>query len=214
MEHNIDAQCGPEINIKYESALQPNSYITPVVKVEYNCKNEIKPNDEIQIYTDLSEVVKGLDLPSPTVKCLSIYRTFWEKITLIYDAIKRNRLSNNSIPPVNVPFSPGNNRLSRHWYDVYQLIEKGYSKKAISDYLDVFKDVIKVKNLLYPSGKTNYKDCIGGALFLTPEDTTGLERDYKAMQDNGMFSEEPPNFDHLIEKLKTLEAELNKLLSK
>ncbi len=77
----------------------------------------------------MKNVLKCYNAP---IRTLSPLRTFWEKITLLHSENKR---------PKEKTFG---DRLSRHYYDVYQLIKTGISDIALKD-LSLLLGVIQHK---------------------------------------------------------------------
>lgn len=70
------------------------------------------------------------------VRIVSIHRTFFEKITILHR--EANRMNGN------YP-----SRYSRHFYDVYQMIQKGIADQSIKQ-LELLKHVIAFKKEILP----------------------------------------------------------------
>lgn len=70
---------------------------------------------------------------------------------------------------------------------------------------------MKHKKVFFNGANYNYDACLQGAFCLVPndQDIIELERDYKAMVDNGMFFVKPPSFREIIDELRKLEELIN-----
>lgn len=178
-----------------------SSYLQERVLLELGGKNKITPSKSIQLQPYIQSEQPSLVLPVPKVDVLASERTFWEKATLIHAECHREKTKANA------------ERLSRHWYDLYQLSQSQIGSSALAD-LDLLDDVVKQKTVLYPSGWANYDACLGG-IRLAPNEATAkaLGEDFEQMKASGMFWEDPPSFSEILEELSELESTINKLFS-
>ncbi len=196
---------GEQIEFYYKSLVtKSHVYLRDHVLIEFGMRNSIEPFAKQNISPYLSTILQqhslNIDLPHPHIDTLSPARTFWEKATLIHVECHRGRLTS----------SP--ERLSRHWYDLYKLIHHSIGQVALND-INLLKDVITFKKAFFNASYANYEDCLNKQFRLIPDasNLTGLEKDYHAMIDSGMFYKTPPKFDDIIETLKKLEAEMNEI---
>jgi len=106
-------------------------------------------------------------------------------------------------------------RLSRHWYDLAMLADCDHGQAAIEDRA-LLADVVKHKKVFYNASYANYDACLVGQLKLIPEDTVlaALRDDFHRMIGAGMFIGEPPTFDAIVDRLRELEAMINKSCSR
>ncbi|MCJ7581821.1 MAG: nucleotidyl transferase AbiEii/AbiGii toxin family protein [Candidatus Aminicenantes bacterium] len=173
-------------------------YNLPHVKMEFGSHTGTKPNG---IYTIISWVAEEFPdvFESPEFKIVSLYaeRTFWEKVTILHAEYHRDKTS------------PMRMRLSRDLYDLYCMAEHELGKKALSNF-DLLKEVVEHKQLYFFSARAKYEEVKPGTLCLVPPDfrLSELESDYKKMKE--MFTEDPPNFNELISKIKEIENHINK----
>jgi hypothetical protein len=119
-------------------------------------------------------------------------RTFWEKATAIHVFCRGGKIR-------------GDDRFSRHWYDVVSLDKAGHAAAAISD-RDLAERVARHKSMFFrerdESGDyIDYTAAVAGDLRLVPEGRrlTELANDYARMVDDGLFLDPPPAFESLIE---------------
>ena len=99
-------------------------------------------------------------------------------------------------------------RQSRHYYDVVRLYQNELGQAAIRD-TDLLLKVASHKEVFFPAAWARYVDAKPGTLRIVPPDArlTELEQDYRKMQE--MIFGEPPAFEHLLEVLRRIEAEIN-----
>lgn len=184
----------------YPSAVEnTDAYLRSSVLIEFGGRNATLPQDTMTIVPDVAAHVKGLAFPTAQVAVLSPMRTFWEKATLIHVECHR--------PDLRI----GAGRLSRHWYDLARLADHEVGHKALAD-TELLRDVLCVKKTFYRSGFSHYERCLAGALRLIPDAAFlhALQQDYQAMLDARMFYGETLSFDRIVERLTTLEREINR----
>ncbi len=191
---------GEKLYIHYPSAFDDKSvgYLSSSVLLEFGGRNITEPNEERKVSPYISRVLSGYLFPDPIVTVLALQRTYWEKATLIH--VECNRPNER----------PEKSRLSRHWYDLYQM------SNNLSDFqsLDAYKilhDVVRYKKVFFHYSYANYDLCLTGSLQLVPKGKlqTALEVDFKSMIDVGMFYNEPPSFQKILDRLTQVEQILN-----
>jgi hypothetical protein len=129
------------------------------------------------------------------VRVLGAERTFWEKATILHAISNGSKLRA---------------RMSRHYYDVGEMVGSSIYNKAIQN-IDLLIKVAEHKALFFKDNKARYDLAKPGSLRLVPPDEhlVQLNDDYRQMQQ--MFFEDPPAFDQIIEKLRGIEKEINKI---
>jgi hypothetical protein len=189
--------------IPYPTCLDSgDTYLPESVLLELGGKNEITPSSQLQLEPYIRSVVPSLEFPLPTVAVLAPERTYWEKATLIHAECNRKNVKANA------------GRLSRHWYDLFQLNRSEIGSAALNN-PKLLEEVVNQKNVLYPSGWANYNDCLGN-LRLIPDGQSlkSLEKDFDQMIKNAMFWKEPDSFQNILEELSKLETTINNLFDK
>ena len=193
-----ESERGKEIHISYMSAIDTvNPYLREVVKLEFGGRNSVNPQRPSTVVSDLAKHVPNLIFPSADVDVLVAERTFWEKATLAHSECKRAMMKTGG-------------RMSRHWYDLYELSKDSIGQSALND-IDLLADVVLYKNTFYYAGYAKYDECLFGKLNLIPNSAgiTALESDYQQMIDERMFYRHPPTFEEIMEHLATLQKEIN-----
>jgi hypothetical protein len=130
------------------------------------------------------------------VIALDAERTFWEKVTLIHAENHR---------PADKPF---HNRLSRHYSDVAQIFRSELGAKAIAN-TALLEQVVKHKQVFFPSGWANYDTAKPGSLKLVPDTETVnlLRSDFESMKE--MFFGEVESFNSVMTTIRELQEALN-----
>jgi hypothetical protein len=184
---------------RYYASGPESAYLRDHILIEFGVRNSTEPHEEHTVKTLLSQLPfeKPLSLPEAKVDVLSVIRTFWEKATLIHVACHRKRLRENP------------DRQSRHWYDLAMLIQAGLDKRALSQ-REILESVVKHKKAFFNAPYAHYDDCLNKKFRLIPDedDEIHLRRDYKNMIDAGMFSQEPVEFQEILNILKSFESVL------
>ncbi|MGD0747941.1 MAG: nucleotidyl transferase AbiEii/AbiGii toxin family protein [Acidimicrobiales bacterium] len=176
-------------------------YLTERVKIEFGARNQVTPSESHTVTPYVGTVLEQAEvsLPTPLVDVLSGERTFWEKATLAHDECNRADLSRGSA-----------DRISRHWYDLAMLADHRIGASALED-RELLAQVVTVKKAFFARSSSHYDDCLSGAIRLVP-DTDGisaLRADYEAMIVAGMFRGEPPTFNAILDRVRTLEGVIN-----
>ncbi len=135
-------------------------------------------------------------IPATEVCTVSAERTFWEKATILHQ--EANRPEDKSMPL----------RYSRHYYDLYQLSQKGIFKKALEQ-IEMLPDVARFKMKFFRCGWAKYNEARPGMLKLTPPGyrIDELMKDYNSMQ--AMLFGHIPTFDDIMAGIASLEMKIN-----
>jgi len=128
-----------------------------------------------------------------SIRVLGAERTFWEKATILHAIRNGSKLRA---------------RMSRHYYDVFAMVDSPIFNKAIEN-IDLLLKVAEHKALFFKDVKARYDLAKPGSLLLMPknEHIAQLNADYEQMQQ--MFFEDSPSFENILEKLKIAENKIN-----
>lgn len=129
------------------------------------------------------------------VSIVSIARTFWEKLLILYAEV--NRPADKKTPA----------RYSRHYYDVYMIFRSPYFPFLIQD-LKLFEEVKAFKSKYYRTSWSKVEDSSLSNIHIIPgEDRLNeISLDYSKMAE--MIFEDRPSFDDITKGLKKLEIRL------
>lgn len=158
-----------------------------------------QPHETYKIKSYAAEMFPELfSSPDAEVRSIKAERTFWEKITILHQEAHRPESS------------PQPHGYSRHYYDVFQLAESNVKDSALSD-LSLFREVVDFKKKFYPRFWARYDLAVPGTIRLYPPEHVlhSLAKDYVQM--HIMIYGQYPDFEVMINRIKLLEVELNKI---
>ena len=178
-----------------------NLYIKPTIRLEFGARGGTIPKEDKYIKPYIAEIFPNLFKQSRClVPVLSAERTFWEKITILH-SLYHKHIAGKKI----------GHRMSRHYYDVYILNQKGISENALKE-KDLLKEVTKNNMIFFKDNNVSYETSAIGTLKLCPSDEMRIElkKDYNDMQE--MFMHEQISFEDIINNIYKLEQEINNLV--
>ena len=134
--------------------------------------------------------------PSTEVLTVLPERTFWEKVTILHREAFR---------PEDRPFPL---RYSRHYYDLYKMMQTRIKDKALQDN-DLLERVVRFKDKFYRCPWARYDLAKRGTMKLLPPEynVAKLRSDYEHMQ-NMLFGERP-SFEEIMNAIARLEKDIN-----
>lgn len=172
-------------------------YVQPIVRFEFGARGVQLPAEQIDIVPYLHQAFPDLLTDGLVgVKVLGVERTFWEKATILHMLFHQDTTK------------PLADRMSRHYYDMAQLIKHEAKERAL-DKLDLLTQVAHHKSVFFKSAKANYEDAKPGSLRLTPNDelAAALRKDYAGMRE--MIIGDAPTFDEILATIETFQVEIN-----
>lgn len=124
-------------------------------------------------------------------------RTFWEKVTILHREAMRT--------PERGPMP---SRYSRHYYDLWCMIQAG-TKDAALKKLDLLDEVVSFKRKFYRCSWARYEQATSKEIRLMPPEhaLSDLKEDYRHMQ-NMIFGPRPP-FEDILAAIQELEVEIH-----
>ena len=99
-------------------------------------------------------------------------------------------------------------RMSRHYYDMAQLIGHEAKERALEN-IGLLTHVAHHKSVFFKSAWANYDEAKPGSLRLVPNANlaAALRKDYAGMQE--MIIGDAPKFDEILTTIKAFETEIN-----
>lgn len=160
---------------------ETDGYIRPAIKIEAGAKS-------------------ALNLSVSNVVTVEVERTFWDKIVILHGL--RNWFDRRG------DLRGGGQRVSRHYYDVYQLLTSGTGNAALAD-PELGRDCVRHARMFFNSPDLGLATAYPGTFALMPAEPmiADLRRDYTAM--SGMIFAEVPPFDAMLESIREFEMQLN-----
>jgi len=174
------------------------SYVRSSVKIEFGARADHWPVETTTIVPYVANISGNLSIDGSSVRVLAAERTFWEKATILH--MIYHYPSEKNVPP----------RMSRHYYDIYAMVDSPIYKRALES-ISLLKHVAEHKTLFFKANWAHYEEATPGTLQLVPRDdqVNQLKNDYRQMQQ--MFFEKPPSFERIIEKLRVIEKQINRI---
>ena len=173
------------------------SYVKPIVRFEFGARGVHLPAEVREISPYVHQAFPDLlGSGGVDVKVLGVERTFWEKATILHMLYHQD------------PAKPLSDRMSRHYYDMAQLISHEAKASAIAS-LDLLEQVAHHKSVFFKAAWANYEYAKPGTLKLMPnaELTAALRRDYSGMRE--MIIGDTPGFDDILGAIEAFEGEIN-----
>ena len=174
-----------------------SGYVKPIVRFEFGARGVHLPAEVREISPYVHQAFPDLlGSGGVDVKVLGVERTFWEKATILHMLYHQD------------PAKPLADRMSRHYYDMAQLIGHEAKKRAVGS-LDLLEQVAHHKSVFFKAAWANYEDAKPGSLRLMPnaELAVALRRDYSGMRE--MIIGDAPNFDDILGAIEAFAAEIN-----
>lgn len=130
-----------------------------------------------------------------TIKSVNPVRTFYEKLLILHREANR---TSGQYPQ----------RYSRHFYDVYQMINS-FVKKESFENMSLLWDVIEFNKKFYPYSWAGYDSIYLGELKLISNESALIffAKDYQNMKN--MIFQDPPKFEEIMRTLKQFQTEMN-----
>lgn len=194
----IDDNDPQTVKIVYPNSFSDSS-ILQEIRLEIGALAAWTPVKEAMITPYSAQLYERLFM-QPFTEVLTVLpeRTFWEKVTILHREAFR---------PEERPFP---SRYSRHYYDLYKMMNSAVKDNALADN-DLLERVVKFKDKFYRCPWARYNLAHRGTMKLLPPDynIAKLRADYEHMQ-NMLFGEKP-TFDEIMSAIAKLEAEINEV---
>jgi hypothetical protein len=188
------------ILIQYPTVIEHPDYIKPRVKVEIGSRSLKDPYTDRSFRSIISDVFsdKPYSDNDITIPCVNPERTYLEKMFLLHEEFQK--------PEDKIRVD----RLSRHLYDLHEISNSKYKKKAHDPQL--ISDIIAHRERFNGMNGVDYDSHFPPNLNPIPPDVylDAWKADYKKMQDE-MIPGDSPSFKDLIDKIKEEVAEFNEL---
>ena len=173
--------------------------ILPVIRLEIGALAAWTPAEYLPITPYAAQrYPKLFQDPSTDVLTVLPKRTFWEKVTILHREAYR---------PEDKTFP---SRYSRHYYDLYCMMNSPVKDMAFAD-IALLAKVVEFKEKFYRCPWARYEDAKVGTMKLMPPERNlqALREDYTHMQ-NMIFGDKP-DFDAILQGIEQLEKEINAL---
>ncbi len=183
----------PEIiKVNYQSVFEEILYLSNRVLIELGAMSLIEPHTKTEINSIIDEHYPETVFTEKGFLTNTVIpeKTFLEKMILLHEEFQK---------PVE---KIRHERMSRHLYDIGQIIKTGYGQKALKD-IKLFNSIVEHRKKLTAVKTVNYENLTIEKLeILPPTKFYNLyKKDYMEMQENMIYGENL-DFDKLIEMIK------------
>ena len=188
----ISDQDPETIKINYKSVFSEIEYIPQRVLIEIGARSSSEPFERKQVNSIIDEYFSNLPISEKpfSVNVIRPEKTLLEKMILLHEEFSK---PNEKIRHF---------RMSRHYYDIAQIIVTDYGKNALQN-KELFKRIIKHRAVYTPVKTVDYSKLKMETLKLFPNKKI-LElykKDYKQMKESMIYGEKP-NFEEIPEIIK------------
>ena len=184
----------------YPTVTAVEGYIRQAVKIESGAKSALDPNREATIRPYITDDVASLNLDVSGITTVVAERTFWDKVIIIHGQRRwferRGELQHQG------------QRVSRHYYDVYRLLNSEVGPRALAD-ASLSHDCVRHARMFFDRPAFDLASALPGTLALSPSAamSEALRRDYSRM--SGMIMGAAPEFDEVIARIQEFERRIN-----
>lgn len=178
----------------------PDDYIRSAVKIECGAKSALDPHVQATVTPYIADLLPQLELTVTNVVTVKPERTFWDKVIILHGLnqwySRRGELRH------------GGQRVSRHYYDVYRLLQSESSAEWLAD-TELAEDCARHARLFFGSADLGLETAKAGTFTLIPSFAMhdALRRDYTAMA--GMIFGEVPALEDVLASIKSVETNVN-----
>jgi hypothetical protein len=191
------------IEIEYVSTISApgeSQYIAPTVRLEFSVRSALEPQVYRPITPYVAKFVQDANMTLANVPTVVARRTFWDKILIAHELKDRHSKD--------LPLTLHNERVSRHYYDLYMLIRSGVGA-ANKAQLALARECQRYSAIFYPSDTVDICDAVPGSFDIVPNAAMerALANDYTSME--VMIFGAAPGFSAIRDELRDFEAQIN-----
>lgn len=186
----------PEIiQVNYKSVFQEIEYLPQRVLIEIGARSLIEPYKKKAIQSIIKEYYSDTEFSETefSVKTVIPEKTFLEKLLLIHEELQKDNKKDRC------------QRMSRHLYDIGQIMNTEYGKRAIEN-TQLFKEIIEHRKKFTPIKVVDYDKLKLLNLKIIPQGNFFelYKKDYKEMQESMIYGKSL-EFEKLIELISLIE---------
>lgn len=188
------------IYVNFVSLFDPNPYLPDRVKIEFSVRSLKEPSTKRSMRSLLVTHFPNENFIEENCEVLTIkpQRTLIEKILLLHEEYNRDDLAKMRT-----------NRMSRHYYDLFQLSRQDFSLSTLHDN-NFIEEIIEHRKYYSRLKRFDYSKLKRGSIRIIPNDVLlkALEKDYEIMEAEMIYGN-PPTFEEIIQAMKNLQDEIN-----
>jgi hypothetical protein len=177
-----------------------DDYIRSAVKIEGGAKSALDPNVTTSVKPYAADDLPNTDLAVGGITTVEAQRTFWDKVVILH-GLRRWYAHRGQL-------RHGGQRVSRHYYDVFRLLQSPTGQTAEAD-RPLGEDCARHARMFFNTTDFDLDQATPGSLSLAPSAPMqdALERDYNAMV--GMIMGPVQAFADVMAVIAALERRLN-----
>ena len=185
--------------VRYPTTTPVDGYVEKIVKIESGAKSALDPNSVRPIVPYADEDLPDFDLSIANVTVVDAERTFWDKVVILHGLRRWYEIRGE--------LRGGGHRISRHYYDVHELMTSEAGQRAIADPA-LGADCV-IARMFFNRPDYDLASAAPPTFALVPEGAMydDLRRDYAAM--TAMIFGQPPDFEAIVESVASLQSAVN-----
>jgi hypothetical protein len=199
LEQDPDDADGQTLLLWYPAAAPADDYIRSAVKIEAGAKSALDPHTVASVVPYIADDL-DFDLRVSNVVTVEAERTFWDKIIILHGL--RQWFDRRGV------LRHGGQRVSRHYYDVHQLLKNERSPAWLENRA-LAADCATHARLFFGSNDLGLETAARGTSTLMPPPPMrdALRADYVAM--TGMIFGDVPSLDAILASVEEVELRVN-----
>ena len=201
IERNADDTDPIKIEVRYKSLFDVNSYLQNRVLIEIGSRSLIDPFTNRSFSSFVGEIFNGkpfADMPL-TIPVVNPERTLLEKIFLLHEEFQKET------GKINVE------HMSRHHYDIIQLMAAKYGEIAFND-ANLFDTIVQHRKQINFLNYVDYSKHSRGSINIIPpkEILSEWEKDYNQMIESMIYGDKP-SFQDLMKEIENTNSFINNI---
>lgn len=178
-----------------------DNYVSPAVRIESGAKSALDPHVTVSVIPYVAEELSDPAFIIANITTVSPQRTLWDKIIILH-GLKQWYDRRGVV-------RQEGQRITRHYYDVYRLLEDANGQRALDD-RELGHDCARHARMFFNRPDLNLDAAVDGTFTPAPSDAMldALERDYTAMR--GMIFGTVPQFHDIVARTRLLEEQLSR----
>lgn len=196
----LDSDVDPTvILVNYDSICEEAmDYIQPRVKIEISCLSMAEPCEEKEIESLIHKSYPDIDDATVChVRTVLPSRTFLEKAFLLNEEFQKEK--------------PRSQRMSRHLYDLYMMMNTEFGKAALSD-STLYASIVAHRKAYYAVKYIDYQKHHPSAIDFRPPEAAreAWKADYTRMLESFIYGN-APSFEELCQEMERLVERFRKV---
>ena len=181
--------------------VETNDYVLPAVRIESGAKSALDPHAPARIVPYVAQDMGNESFVVDNITTVAATRTFWDKIVILHGM--RHWYDHRGV------VRQEGQRITRHYYDVYRLLNSPVGREALSD-MALGIDCAHHARMFFNRPDFDLDDTVAGNFSPAPADgmLQALERDYDSM--SGMIFGQVPAFANVMNAAREIEARLKR----